>query len=207
MGADWFRNSTWDRSIAQAFDTKLRRARKKGQYLRIQASTLARTHPEVALSLLDRYFELSDDCFDNASAHCDRATALIALGRLTEALDAYESALARELRFPNVQTQACLEFPYLVAIRRIRDRYSRALELLQPSESGLSFPLDHFRWHAARALIAAESDESEIASVHARQALEAASREHSGLRYHPLIGLVTAEYDDVISQLNTLCAL
>ena len=75
----------------QAFDEKLRRARRKEQYLRIQACTLARSHPEVALKLLDRYFELQDD-FDHAQAHVDRATALLALGRVGEALAAYEGS-------------------------------------------------------------------------------------------------------------------
>jgi len=47
MSDDWFRNTTWDDAIERAFDEKLRRARMKEQYLRIQASTLARSHPEV----------------------------------------------------------------------------------------------------------------------------------------------------------------
>ena len=91
MSADWFRNTTWDGIIERAFDEKLRRARRKEQYLRIQACTLARSHPEVALKLLDRYFELQDD-FDHAQAHVDRATALLALGRVGEALAAYEGS-------------------------------------------------------------------------------------------------------------------
>jgi len=56
MSADWFRNTTWDDAIEQAFDEKLRRARKKEQYLRLQAFIMDRSHPEVALKLLDRYF-------------------------------------------------------------------------------------------------------------------------------------------------------
>ena len=74
MTTDWFRNTTWNKSVERAFDEKLRRAKRKEQYLRIQACTLARSYPEVALKLLDRYFELPDD-FDHAQAHVDRATA------------------------------------------------------------------------------------------------------------------------------------
>jgi hypothetical protein len=64
---EWFRNTAWDASIERAFDDKLRRARRKEQYLRIQASTLTRSHPDAALKLLDRYFALPND-FDRAQA-------------------------------------------------------------------------------------------------------------------------------------------
>jgi tetratricopeptide (TPR) repeat protein len=205
MSADWFRNTTWDDAIERAFDEKLRRARRKEQYLRIQACTLARSHPEVALKLLDRYFELHDD-FDHAQAHVDRATARLALGRVNEALEAYEAALAREAAFPNLQTQAYLDLPYIVATRGVRDRYGRALELLGRHESRLIFPVDHFRWHAAHALIAAATGEANSVRNHAKRALEAASRDHSGFRYHPSVGLVTPQYGAVIKKLESLCA-
>src|SRR5262245_14257718 len=91
---DWFRNTRWNASIEQAFDDKLRRARRKEQYLRIQASMLARSHPDAALALLARYFELPND-FDHAQAHVDRATAYLALGRVADAVGAYEAALER----------------------------------------------------------------------------------------------------------------
>ena len=94
---DWFRNTTWNTSIERAFDDKLRRARRKEQYLRIQACTLAGSHPVIALKLLDRYFALPND-FDHAQAHVDRATAYLALGRVIDALAAYEDALTRPYR-------------------------------------------------------------------------------------------------------------
>ena len=68
------------------------------------------------------------------------------------------------------------------------------------------FPVDRFRWHAARALIAADLKEPEIARLHAEQAIEAAGHEHSGFRYHPSVGLVTAEYDTVVRKLEAYCA-
>jgi tetratricopeptide (TPR) repeat protein len=204
MSADWFRNTKWDDVIERAFDEKLRRARRKEQYLRIQASTLARSHPEVALKLLDRYFELQDD-FDHAQAHVDRATALLALTRVNEALAAYEAALAREAVFPSLQTQAYLDLPYIVATRCIRDQYQRALELLDRHESRLMFPVDHFRWHAAYALIAVATGEAEAVRNHAELALEAASRDHSGFRYHPSVGLVTPQFEAVVKKLEALC--
>ncbi len=205
MSADWFRNTTWDAAIEVAFDEKLRRARRKEQYLRIQACTLARSHPEVALKLLDRYFELHDD-FDHAQAHVDRATALLTLSRVDEALAAYEAALAREAVFPKVQTQAYLDLPYVVATRGVREQYRRALDLLHLHESRLMFPVDHFRWHAAHALIGAATGEAEAVRSHAERALEAASRDDSGFRYHPSVGLVTPHHEAVVRKLEALCA-
>jgi len=73
----------------------LRRARRKEQYPRIQASTPARSHPEVTLKLLDQYFDLPDD-FNHAQPHVDRAIALLALGRVNDTIASYESALALE---------------------------------------------------------------------------------------------------------------
>ena len=67
MSDDWFRNTTWNDDVARRFEEKLRRARRKEQYLRIQACTLATTYPHVALDLLERYFALSDD-FGHAQA-------------------------------------------------------------------------------------------------------------------------------------------
>jgi tetratricopeptide (TPR) repeat protein len=202
---EWFRNTAWNASIERAFDAKLRRARRKEQYLRIQACTLARSHPEVALKLLDRYFALPND-FDHAQAHVDRATAYLALGRVADALVAYEDALTRESAFPKLQTEAYIAFPYLVATRAVQEQYARALELLLKYKSRLMFPVDHFRWHTARALIAAAAQDAKTAKLHSQEALEAAAREHSGFRYHPSVGLVTKQYDEVAKQLEALRA-
>jgi tetratricopeptide (TPR) repeat protein len=201
MSADWFRNTTWNEVVERSFNAKLERARRKEQYLRIQASTLARSHPEVALELLDRYFSLKD-VFDHAQAHVDRATALLALGRLNEAVESYNAALTREDEFPNLQTQAYLDLPYIIATRAIREQYGYAMQLLEKHKGRLMFPVDHFRWHAAFALIAAESHDAASAKSHAQHALNAAAFENSGFRYHPTVGLVTDQYDNLVQKLE-----
>jgi hypothetical protein len=209
MSADWFRNATWNEAVEQTFNEKLHRARRKEQYLRIQACTLARSHPEVALQLLDRYFALKDD-FDHAQAHVDRATALLALDRVNEAIESYNAALAREAEFPNLQTQAYLDLPYLVATRGIREKYGYAMQLLEKYKprlaSPVAFPVDHFRWNAAYALIAADTHDAVGAKAHAQSALEAAALDHSGFRYHPTVGLVTKQYDTLVQKLRKYCA-
>jgi tetratricopeptide (TPR) repeat protein len=202
MSVEWYRNPTWNEAIERAFDEKLRCARKKAQYLHIQAATLARSHPAVALSLLGRYLDLPGE-IDQAGAHVTRAEALLALGRAEEAIAEYEAALACEQAFPNVLTQAYLDLLYLIATNRIRERYEQALGLLGTYGARLTWPVEHFRWHAASALIAADRREHSTAKAEAEHALEWATRRHSGFRYHASLGLVTEQYDGVVRELKT----
>ena len=201
---EWFRNKEWNSRIERSFFDKLRHARRKEQYLRIQASTLASAYPEVALRLLEQYFTL-DDKFDHAQAYVDRATAYLAMGDVEGAIQAYEDALAREQEFPNLQTQANLDLPFLVATRGIDHLYERALQVLVNSQSRLTFPVDHFRWHATRALILNSRGEQMDAKLSACEALAWAGRESSGFRYHPTVGLVGGDYKATESKLKELC--
>ena len=202
---DWFRHTEWNADIEAAFFEKLRRARDKKQYLRIQASTIARYRPEVALRLLESYFELGDH-FGIAQAHVDRASAYLALGETEHAVAAYEAALAREQQFPQLLTMAYLDLPFLIATRGITSRYEQALQLLQQHRSRLTFPVDHFRWHAAHALILSALREAERAREHAKLALDAAAQDHSGFRYHPDLGVVGDSYADIRHQLSRAAA-
>ena len=203
---DWFRHTDWNAEIEAAFFEKLRLARDKKQYLRIQASTIACRIPEVALRLLDEYFALGDH-FDQAQAHADRASAYLALGDIEHAIAALEAALAREEKYPGLLTYAYLDLPFLIASHRIEPRYKQALELLQRHKARLTFPVDHFRWHAAYALILSAQAQPASAQEHARLALAAAAKDHSGFRYHSSVGLVGTKYEDIRQQLIGRCRL
>lgn len=202
---EWFRNDSWNEEVAALFELKLRRARRKEQYLRIQACTLAKSHPAIAHELLDRYFELPDN-FDHAQAHVDRATAFLAEGKNREAMQAYEAALAREAAFPNLLTQAWIELPYLIASSEIHASYERAVEVLEQQKNRQMFPVDRFKWNAACALISSAQGEGATARQFAEAALSAAREGTSGLRYHPTIGLVSASQSEVEARLQRLCA-
>lgn len=195
----------WNDEVASQFEAKLGRARRKGQYLRIQACTLARSEPDIALRLLDRYFAQTDERFDDAQAHVDRATALLALGRVDEALDSYEAALKAEIVVPNFLTQAYIELPYTAAVRGVRSRFGRALQILEEQRRRLTFPVDHFKWNAAQAIIASENGLRDDALKFASTALEFAAKDHSGFRYHPTIGLVSDEHAEALRQLRAFC--
>ncbi|MBB6600642.1 hypothetical protein [Luteimonas sp. MC1825] len=200
----WFRNKSWDADIASLFEEKLRRARRKSQYLRIQASSLTQANPQVALDLLDRYFALGED-FDHAQAHVDRAAAYLTLGRVEDAFMSYEAALNREAEFPNLRTGAYLELPYQIALRGAAHRYDQAMALLSRAAENLMFAVDHFVFHATKAIILSAQGNLADARAEARPALEAASRDHSGFRYHPGVGLVSDKHSQALALLRPLC--
>lgn len=198
---DWFRNTEWSAAIETQFFAKLSRARDRQQPLRIQASILSQRCPEVALRLLDKYFEFGDH-FDHAQAHVDRARAYLALGDTERAITAYEAALARESEYPNLLTQAWLDLSLLTARLRITSRFHQALRLLEQHQPRLMFPVDHFRWHAAHAFIFSAQGRSSLAREHARRALDFAALDDSGFRYHPTVGLVGDQHEDIREQLS-----
>jgi hypothetical protein len=80
------------------------------------------------------------------------------------------------------------------------------MQLLHKHKARLMFPVDHFRWHAAWALIATESQNDADARAHAHCALAEAARDHSGFRYHPAIGLVSTQCVGLVEDLKGLCA-
>lgn len=197
---DWYRNSDWNAEIEVEFKAKLRRARDKSQYLRIQACSLTSAKPEVALKLLDRYFEF-DVSFDWAQGYVDQATAYLALGSLENALLAYESALAREVEFPKLKTTAYFDYPFLVATQKVVDRYQNALMVLTDRSVDLMFPLDKFKLYTSKALILFAQGYHELAQESASLAIQESDAAHSGFPNHPKVGLVGGEFETVKAQL------
>jgi tetratricopeptide (TPR) repeat protein len=199
----WFRQTSWDAQIEEAFQKKLGRAREKSQYLRIQAGILASRNPEIALRLLDQYFDLGEH-LDWAQAYVDRATAYLNLDKTDLAIAAYEAALAREDSYPKVLTQAYLELPFIIATTRLSARYEQALSVLEKNKARLTFPADRFKWNSALALIRAELGQLSDARDAARAALAAASEPTSGMRFHRHVGIVRSVDDALYRRLRNL---
>jgi hypothetical protein len=123
---DWFRHTDWSAEIEADFDAHLHRARDKAQPLKLQAGRLAKTHPDIALRLLERYFE-SGDTFFLADAFQIKAKARLALGDVSGATESYSAALSREAEFSNLKTNSYVEYPLLVAEQGLTERYDDAL--------------------------------------------------------------------------------
>jgi tetratricopeptide (TPR) repeat protein len=199
---DWFRNTDWNPEIKATFYKKLGRARKKDQYLKIQAYYLSCTFPEVALDLLEEYFARGDKFF-LADAFVTQASAYLSLGNIENAFTSYERALNREREFPHAGTEAFVDYPFLVAKRRCRERYDSALEVLRGKKTGI-FRVHAFKREAALALILADLKECSSAREHAVAALGFAETPGSGLRYHPHLGTGTSAYEPIYATLREL---
>jgi len=200
---DWCTNSGWNDEIEARFFQKLKRARDKVQPLRAQAASLVETHPTVALALLRLYFEAGDDG-QRADAYAIQADAYKVLGDVNLTIAALECAVAEERRRPFVKTQAHIEIPFLVASLGLRERYPRALQLLAESKDEMIFPIQHFKWHVASALILAAMNDVSAARGHALSALHYAASTDSGFRRHRSLGLVGPTHDELRAQLLEL---
>jgi hypothetical protein len=73
------------------------------------------------------------------------------------------------------------------------------MAILDQQMDRLMFPVDHFLWHAAGALIMASRGDRVGAAPPARSALQAASKDDSGFRYHPSVGLVTEKHRGLLA--------
>lgn len=197
---EWYRNEDWNEDIEKSFYEKLKRARsQRDQYMVIQALTLVPKHPEITLRLVQEYFDSRKDQFDDVRALLARTEAYLSLADITKALESYKAVLNREEEFPGHSTTAYVDYPYLVATLGVELEYKNAENVLNQHESRLMFPLDIFKWYAAKAIISGSSE-------FAQKALSAAKVEKSGFRYHQGVGLVGEEHASTIERLIELSA-
>lgn len=201
--SDWFRKSTWTKEDQDDFWERFRRARpdSRAQYLRIQAFHLSnsgtRELQEAAEVLLGILISDYRESTQLALAFAQRAAIHAAAGNTRQAITDYRAALAQEQQFPNIQSQAWIEFAWLVATEGIEDAFDEAASVLAKCELSSPFPLDRFRSSAARAFMAFRRGAADEAKNHARFALELANSKQSGLRHHKALGLVGPEWDPI----------
>ena len=199
MATDWFRKTTWREADQADFYARLKRCRttyNKAQYLRIQACHLEGVgSPEMlkkSLELLDKMFAEFPEQSQLATAYQQKASCLAKLGNIGGAISNYQRALETERQYPRVKSYAFMEFGKLVALNKLARFYDEALAALEAElvSRGIQFPSDTFNAYGIRSLIAAERGLAQKAKEFAQVALEAAAKDHSGLRYHPEAGLV-----------------
>ena len=199
-GDDWFRRTRWSDRDREEFNARLHRSRensRKAQYLRIQAFHLAQAGLHAAaIELVDRLLTEFPVEFEMASAHQQKAESLVKLGRTAEAIEEYRAALQSERDHPGVRTGAWLGFAWLVAGESRTELYDEILDVLDEfyrEYAPLTFPVDTYRFLAVKSVIADSKGDARAAAEFARRALAEAAREHSGLRYHPTLGLVHSQ--------------
>ena len=202
---DWFRRVSWTDSDQQDFEQRLARARShmRPQYLRIQALSLVQTcEPDLiqaAQSLIDRFLREYADHWQTAFVYELRGQAHEALDEILAALNSYRQR-------PNVQSHAWLRFGWLVVGRKLTRLYAEADGVLDEFGTLMPFPYEQYRYHSIRAVVAAQKGHMSKAKEQAALALAAAAATHSGLRYHPNLGLVGDAQDEMRDQLEILAA-
>ncbi len=208
---DWYRRATWSAADREAFLARLKRTRSTGnraQYLLIQAKCLRKTKDEqlvrAALELVELMLRDYPEKIFLARAQYERAECLLTLGNVGDALESYRQALAVEREFPNVRTGAALRFGWTVVERRLETLYEEALTALEHYGTSLALANERYVFNAIVALINAAWGHTEQAKRNAQAALRAALETHSGLQYHPEVGLVTDTGGPVYDRLREL---
>jgi tetratricopeptide (TPR) repeat protein len=194
----WYRRKTWTRIDEEEFFIKLRRARKdwRPQYLRIQAIELVETKDpkflDVAESLIQK---LLTDYPDDKP---ERSSSLETLGDIYKhrqqfdtAIEFYKKAVDFEETYPNVQTDAYLEFSELVVKHKKQDQYDFAEQIVSRRIKGSLFPIVKYKAFSILSIISNFKGDKDKAEQFATLAEKNASAETSGLRYHKYLGVVT----------------
>jgi len=204
MTGAWFRRTTWSPSDRADFFARLARSRSIGaraQYLRIQASHLQQigTEPmyQAALELLDQLLTDYPRPVELAMAHGQRAECLAGLGRSEEAVAAYRAAFGVQRRFPHAIALAHIEFAELVLKLGRADLFSEALAVLDEFGGNEMLPILMYRYAAAHAHLCKATGNRTEARHFARAAIAAATKPTSGLQFHPDLGLVSTDSEEL----------
>lgn len=207
MAADWYRRKSWSKTDEEEFFAKLSRTRKDGraQYLKIQAIELVETKEpqllEVAKELLSKVLnEYPEDNLNKASVYNTFGDVFKLESDIEKAIEYYKNAIDFEKIFPNVITQASLNYAELIVKNQFESLYPTAEEILQAKIPRLLFPNEKYMVFSLLAIINSFNSNDDIAKKYTELANENAQSQTSGLRYHKNLGLVS-ERDSVFEKL------
>ncbi|MDR1315738.1 MAG: tetratricopeptide repeat protein [Spirochaetales bacterium] len=197
MAIDWYRKTTWTPEEENEFFSKLKRSQKfnRPQYLRIQASTLNDTNDTelliVALKLVEKYFnEYPDDKFDRSPAFKLKGDIYYKMGKYDSALENYKNAIDFERIYPQIKTDAYLNYSELVIQLNKTDLFGNVEILLLKRAKELDFPKDKYVKNAILSIIYKHKNNMEKSDYYKTLAEEAANAENSDFRWHKKSGLV-----------------
>lgn len=194
---DWYRRKTWTNIDEDEFFAKLGRARKDGraQYLKIQAVELVSTKNiellKVAKTLLKKMLaEYPNDNFNKGSALHTLGNIYRQLDDYDIAIDFYKQALDFELIYPNVRTQAYLDYSELIIKTGKIEKYNEVEKILLDRYEGLLFPIERYKVNSIMSIINKEKNRMDKAKHYAELAEKNATSEISELQYHKNLGVV-----------------
>ncbi|WP_316845787.1 hypothetical protein [Pedobacter psychrodurus] len=195
--AEWYRRKTWAKIDEEEFFAKLGRARKDGraQYLKIQAIELVETKNKGLLNVAETLLikMLTDYPDDNFN----RGSALKTLGDIYKlnvdyksAIDFYKQALDFEKVYPNVITEAYLNYSELVVKTNQLELFDGLEKILLERYSRMMFPIEKYKVNSILSIINNVKGRQEKAKQYSDLAEQFASANTSGLRYHKYLGTV-----------------
>jgi hypothetical protein len=216
--SDWYRSSTWNESVAAAFETKLRRARlsSRPQYVRIQGVHLIAQEDaatrQAGRELLQRVIdEYEDDELQSVWAAENLADALTADDLVEDAEALTRALIARRDRDPSGWRGGRTDLDLALAeillsrgdadsLREADERLDQSGEEVQRASMFRNLVLRHL---VARARVASGLGDRERAAHYAHDALEVAAETTPSLPRHPDLGRPDPN-DDLISELRKL---
>jgi tetratricopeptide (TPR) repeat protein len=204
---DWFRSKTWTKTDEEEFFKKLNRARKDGraQYLKIQAIELVETKDKVLLQVAEELLnkmltEYPDDNFNKGSALFALGDIYKLKGNYHQAINFYKQALDFEKIYPNVRTQAYLDYSELIVKTGDTALFNQLEQILLERQPTLMFQMEKYKVNSLLSIIYKHKNKHNEAKHFADLAEQNASTETSGLRYHKYLGVVK-EHDTWLDSL------
>jgi len=194
---DWFRRKSWTKIDEEQYFKKLNRARNdsRPQYLKIQAIELVETKDpkllDIAELLLQKLF------IDYPDNKLERSSSLETLGdiykyrqQFEKAIEFYKKAIDFEKVYPNILTQAYLEYSELIVKLKKHEHYAFVEQIVSKRIKGSIFPLEKYKAFSILSFINKYKGDKDKAEQFAALAEKNASAETSGLRYHKFLGIV-----------------
>lgn len=204
---DWFRRKSWTQIDEQEFFAKLGRARKDGraQYLKIQAIELTETNNKELLKVAEAL--LNKMLIDYPEDNFNKAGGLHTLGNIYKklenyeiAIDYYKLAIDFEKVYPNMKTQAYLDYSELLIKTKKTNLFDEVERILLERQPGLAFQIEKYKVNSILSIIYKHKNLPEKAKHFADLAEQSANAETSGFRYHKYLGLVK-ERDALLDEL------
>ena len=181
--SDWYRRSDWNEEVSADFETRLARARpaSRAQYLSLQGYALLATQPDQAEALLERAIALGEPS-ETPRAGCYLALARVALGKVDEAIQAYDVAISAERGNPAFRSSAGVDQAFLIALHDRKDLFGKALDQLAMAE-GDNWSLAGLEALAAESIMRHARGEVLRARDFAREALELLPADVAGVEW------------------------